>query len=359
MSEFSDFCNMLREKSGMTIYSIAKVSEMERTALNRMLNGKRLPGYEDVERFCGTIRANEKEKEHIRKLYMMERMGKKRYANCCYIEKLLYMLDQGGVSPLYFSEEPKEKMEPDNTSFVEGETLVCDRILDMLEQAYQLPDSDKIYTNFPANDEILLSAVRFYEKKYRKQISLHHFHILNVNPEQYYDADCNLKVLCAALIWTFFKEKSYIPYYTYSPLMLNDLELQMMPFYLVTGARVAHISDDFRQGIFLENPDTVSFYKKKMRMLRDQMKKLFYVCQTTGGSEGREPLYSLHDMEPDIRHLDVELYEKSVVISKYHKKRKTLDIVITESSLCEAFTDYFVYREEVNGVKLNFCGILK
>ena len=40
MSEFSDFCSMLREESGMTIYHIAKVSGMERTALNRMLNGK-------------------------------------------------------------------------------------------------------------------------------------------------------------------------------------------------------------------------------------------------------------------------------------------------------------------------------
>ena len=289
MSEFSDFCNMLREKSGMTIYYIAKVSDMERTALNRMLNGKRLPGYEDVERFCGTIRANEKEKEHIRKLYVMEKMGKKRYNNCRYIEQLLDALEHEGITSIFFDQVPGEEKNSGNTSFAEGEKPVRYKLLNMLEQAYQVADIEEIYTNFPASDEILLSAVRFYENNYNKQIPFSHFHILNVNPEQYYDADCNLKVLCAALIWTFIKEKSYIPYYTYSPLMLNDLEIQLMPYYLVTSAGVAHISDNFQQGIFLENPDTVSFYKKKMKMIRDQMKKLFYVCLLYTSPSPRDP----------------------------------------------------------------------
>lgn len=351
MSEFSDFCNMLREKSGMTIYYIAKVSDMERTALNRMLNGKRLPGYEDVERFCGTIRANEKEKEHIRELYIMEKMGKKRYNNSRYIEQLLDALEHGGITSIYFDQVPEKKKICGNTSFAEGEKTVRYKLLNMLEQTYQMADIEEIYTNFPATDEILLSAVRFYEKKYSKQIPFCHFHILNVNPEQYYDADCNLKVLCAALIWTFIKEKSYIPCYTYSPLMLSDLEIQLMPYYLVTSAGVAHISDNFQQGIFLENLDTVYFYKKKMKMIRDQMKKLLYVSRETAGAEGREPLYSLREMEPDLQHLNVELYEKSVVISKYDNKKKTVGVVITESSLYEAFQDYFAYRKGVGRIK--------
>lgn len=62
MSEFSEFCRILQEKSGMTIYQMAKVSGMERTALNRMVIGKRLPKQEDVDAFCKVVLANEKEK---------------------------------------------------------------------------------------------------------------------------------------------------------------------------------------------------------------------------------------------------------------------------------------------------------
>ena len=351
MSEFSNFCNMLREKSGMTIYYIAKASDMERTALNRMLIGKRIPKYEDVEQFCGVIRANEKEKEHIRELYLMEKMGKKRYENCRYIEKLIHILDQDNED--WYSYETPEQTGKDYSSFAGEKNVVRNQIFDMLEREYRQSDSGKIYTNFPVYDKILASAIRCYENKYEKRIPLHYFHILNINPEQYYDVDCNLKVLYSALLWIFFKERSYIPYYTYSPLMLDDMKLQMMPWYLVTDDRVALISDDFRQGIFLDDLETVSFYQKRMRVVQSQMRELFSICEEPEGAGGENPLYSLWDLGIKPQKLNLELYEKSVVISKYNAskrlKEKAFNIVIRESSLCEAFQDYFIYQEEMRG----------
>ena len=127
MSEFSDFCSMLREESGMTIYHIAKVSGIERTALNRMLNGKRFPKYEDVELFCEVLRAGERDKEHLRELYLMEKMGRNHYENYIYIRNLLRELDQRENDAAFPDPAGTKNTDSREKSFVNGKREVRDR----------------------------------------------------------------------------------------------------------------------------------------------------------------------------------------------------------------------------------------
>lgn len=49
MSEFSIFCKKLIDNCEMTIYGIAKEAKIERTSLNRMIAGKRLPAKDFVD----------------------------------------------------------------------------------------------------------------------------------------------------------------------------------------------------------------------------------------------------------------------------------------------------------------------
>lgn len=241
-------------------------------------------------------------------------------------------------------------------AFVNGRKDVKSLICNILEQEYRQQTVAEIYTNFPVHEDTLSAAIRFYEKKYRKEIPLCHFHVLNINPEKYYDVGCNLKVLHSALMWTFSKGRSYIPYYTYSQLMLNDLELQFMPYYLVTDCRVLLVSDNFRQGILLEEPDMVLFFQNRMLAIRQQMHRLFQMDVDTRGRKkdifgewtgDDSQLCSLNDSGQELQHLDVRLYEKGVVISKVKGSGSGLSVMITESSLYESFHDYFAYLGEL------------
>lgn len=354
MSEFSDFCNMLREESGMTIYHIAKVSGMERTALNRMLNGKRFPKYEDVDLFCEVLRASEKEKEHLRELYLMEKMGKNHYENYKYIQNLLHKLDQGEEYPMPFCKTAEWDTRGKEKIFAKGKGEVKELICHVLERQYRQNNTMEMYTNFPVHEDVLPITVNFYERKYGKEIPLCHFHILNVNPKKYYDVDCNLKVLSFSLMCLFSGKRNYIPYYTYSQLMLNDLELQFMPYYLVTDCQVLLISSDFRQGILLNDPDMVLFYQERMITIRNQMSRLFQIDTDPDGEKmgiwgkwEEESACSRDDSGQESQRLNVKLYEKGVVISKEESAGSTISVMVSESSLCEAFHDFFTYRNEL------------
>lgn len=341
MSEFSKFCKILREKSGMTIYQIAKVSGMERTALNRMILGKRFPKRQDMELFCASVRANEREKDTLRELYMREKMGKRRYENCQYIRKLLEELDrdEGAGNRMYWLPDRMIQIDPNSSqSFLQGREEVEGFIYHVLERAYSQEGLLEIYTNFPVKEEVLATAVHFFSDQYKKEIPLFHFLILNVNPEEYYDADCNLKVLWHTLSWKFREGADYMPYYTYSPIMLNDLEMQLMPYYLVTDSCVLFVSNDFRQGILLDDLESAAFYQEKMKNLCDRLEPLF---QPGNGIEKE----SFSDqIEIMLKHLNLQIHEKEVRIEK---KRNNFSVIIKESSLCEAFHDFSVYLSEI------------
>lgn len=344
MSEFSKFCKVLREKSGMTIYQIAKVSGMERTALNRMILGKRFPKQEDLELFCEVIRANEKEKAKLREFYMREKMGKRRYENCQYIKKLLEELDreEGVGNRMYCISDERISDHLDcSQSFVQGKEKVEGFIYYVLQRAYSKKKSSTLYTNFPIKEKVLSPAVHFFSEKYKKDIPLFHFLILNVNPEKYYDADCNLKVLYHTLTWKFREGANYIPYYTYSQIMQSDLELQLMPYYLVSNDCVLFVSSDFCQGIFLKDAGLTAFYQGEMKNLCGRLEPLF---QSEVEIENE---FFPNNEEFMLKNLDIQVDEKAVRIEK---NKTSLWVVIKESSLCEAFHDFSSYISEIKNI---------
>lgn len=265
----------------------------------------------------------------------MEKMGRKRYDNGQFIEKLLQDLNQMKESARSVYSMSGSHIREDETIklFINGRDKLERLIYQLLEKEYGRKKKTELYSNFPAKGNMLFMATSHFEQKYKKEIPLYHFFNLNVNPEKYYDTDCNLKVMYYTLPWVFEKGADYMPYYTYSQLMLNDMELQMMPYYLVTAGGVLLISDDFQQGIFLDNPDAIHFYQEKMQSIRMQMKPLYQIV-----------VAQKNDTRPEA--IDIKFSEEKVRITKHKESGKSMTVVITESSLCEAFSDYFIFLEE-------------
>ena len=81
MSKFSEKCKELLIENGSNVYRLSQTSSLERTTLQRMVTGKRLPNREFVTTFCRALRIPLSEEKELMELYKMEAMGETAYKN--------------------------------------------------------------------------------------------------------------------------------------------------------------------------------------------------------------------------------------------------------------------------------------
>ena len=76
MSDFSSKCREYLKNTGETVYQLSASSGLDRTSLQRMITGKRLPGMDFVRQFCDSIRINPSQRQELIELYKIEKIGK-------------------------------------------------------------------------------------------------------------------------------------------------------------------------------------------------------------------------------------------------------------------------------------------
>ena len=92
MSDFSSKCREYLKNTGETVYQLSASSGPDRTSLQRMITGKRLPGMDFVRQFCDSIRINPSQRQELIELYKIEKIGKEIYYNRKYIQELLRVI---------------------------------------------------------------------------------------------------------------------------------------------------------------------------------------------------------------------------------------------------------------------------
>lgn len=92
MSDFSSKCREYLKNTGETVYQLSASSGLDRTSLQRMITGKRLPGMDFVRQFCDSIRINPSQRQELIELYKIEKIGKEIYYNRKYIQELLRVI---------------------------------------------------------------------------------------------------------------------------------------------------------------------------------------------------------------------------------------------------------------------------
>ena len=76
MSDFSDKCREYLKDTGENVYQLSASSGLDRTSLQRMITGKRLPGIDFVRQFCDSLRINPSQRRELMELYKIEKIGK-------------------------------------------------------------------------------------------------------------------------------------------------------------------------------------------------------------------------------------------------------------------------------------------
>ena len=97
MSDFSDKCREYLKDTGENVYHLSASSGLDRTSLQRMITGKRLPGIDFVRQFCDSLRINPSQRRELMELYKIEKIGKEIYYNRKYIQELLGVISSQQV----------------------------------------------------------------------------------------------------------------------------------------------------------------------------------------------------------------------------------------------------------------------
>lgn len=260
MSDFSEKCRQYIEDTGTNIYQLSKASGLDRTSLQRMVTGKRLPGPEFIAQFCLYLRINPKQKQELMELYELERIGKSTYYTRKYIQNILEHLAAPDFSVRSYSPAVSLKHQI-QLSFAIGEELRA-----FLEQALLYPQqTPSLLTNFPPNCIDFFRIILHLSEKHNKKFDLKHLFYLCQNPEKSDDINSTLELLQSTLSFAL-THYPYQPFFYYSKKAHIDTSALLYPYYLVTENNVLLLSGNLQSSIQLNNPDVVQKYHEEAQI---------------------------------------------------------------------------------------------
>ena len=211
MSKFSDKCKELLTESGYNIYRLSQTASLERTTLQRMVTGKRLPGQQFVENFCRALRISLLQEKEVMELYKIECMGETAYLNQKTIMELFQNLSEFEKKSYEIHRNIIDHGDLELLSSISDHTYDTEMFLQfILKQAFQQEETPVIYTNIPGNSTLLSHYLMLLVPQYQKDISVKHLIYFQTSVSSAHE---NLETLNQILPLCFSKSINYEPYY--------------------------------------------------------------------------------------------------------------------------------------------------
>ena len=258
MSKFSEKCKELLIENGSNVYRLSQTASLERTTLQRMVTGKRLPNREFVTTFCRALRIPLSEEKELMELYKMEAMGETAYKNqktILHLFKHLATLEKNGYKNSCSIVDQGDLVLLSNISNQRYDTEMLLQFV--LKKAFRSEDDSPIYTNLPGTDELLPHALHLLAPQYSKRILLKHLIHFHISSSAAYE---NLETLNQLLPLYFSNEIQYEPYYYYSKLTQSDQTNLLFPYYVITSEYVLQLSGDLQKGLLHSEKVIVQHY---------------------------------------------------------------------------------------------------
>lgn len=170
MSQFSDKCKKLLQENGSNVYQLSLSASLERTTLQRMITGKRLPNIDFVKSFCRALRISQFEEIELLKLYKIETMGETAYHNEEIILQFLQRLkalEKNNYQECIASVDYESIELSSHISRQRHDTRLMLHFILAKEFTYQ--EDGTVYTNIPVTYSSFIPALEtIYQRKKRE-----------------------------------------------------------------------------------------------------------------------------------------------------------------------------------------------
>ena len=258
MSTFSEKCREYLLDEGSNVYQFSQTSGLDRTTLQRMVTGKRLPGADFVKSFSKFLRINVFQEKELFELYNIEKLGPAVYNNRKCILSILKSIKELDES-CYASSLSQMRRQ---YYYMNMDIMVENRITDILEGYFSSDLSVEIYTNLPPNCADFFYILKRLHLKYGKTLPVRHIFDLKSNPSASENVNINLEVLYSLFPMALSDYKHYYSYYYYSKASLKEKNMLIYPYYIVTDASVYLMSADLSSIMSQTDPSFVESYKR-------------------------------------------------------------------------------------------------
>lgn len=310
MSKFSEKCRELLLSNGSNVYRLSQSASLERTSLQRMITGKRLPNQEFVLNFCHALRIPLSEEKELMELYKMESMGESAYKNQKAILNLfrqLADLEKTDLQPSCCITEQSNLLLLSNISSQSYNTELLLQFV--LKNAFHTGGKSPVYTNLPGTCNLLSHYLHLLAPQYSDKIILKqliHFHISDSSTFE------NLETLNQILPLYFSGKIDYEPYYYYSTLTNSEQSNLLFPYYIISADHVLQLSGDLKKGILHSDPAIVQHYTSEFL---DKLSQATLLVRHTDSLKEVNDLYtsSLNILQVDEMYSLGGLYQMELV----------------------------------------------
>lgn len=266
MSEFSEYCKYCIKSCGTNIYQISKSSGLDRTTLQRTVNGTRLPGEEFIETLSRYLRLSPAEKKQLITLYQVEKIGRPVYENRLYIKYFLTQIDaiQSEIA------EPGilNALVANNTETYEGTapqmlsrpTQVKAALSYLIGYEFAEEENPTFLMNIVFEDSYIYELLIRQNHNCKKEVRIHHLLTLNKNTYRDESDSYNLKMVKNILPYALHFTNSYNAYYCYSNNTTEHGLSTLFPCFIITKHHVLVMEPEYRMGILYHDDATVEAY---------------------------------------------------------------------------------------------------
>lgn len=154
-TEFSSRITDYVESSGYTIYKLAQVTGLGRTAIHHVMSGRLVPAWDFFERLNSVFLITPQQRAELTELYFREKIGSKSYYEQ---KRLIEMIEK---IPQYYIENVDSAVFGENKTIESGTTVsglinVNRALTDIIGREMRL-DEPKIFSTIPFKNEAFLS----------------------------------------------------------------------------------------------------------------------------------------------------------------------------------------------------------
>lgn len=351
MSEFSDTCRDFINKSNTNIYQIAKSTGLDRTTLNKMVQGKRLPSRAFVEKFAGALTINNAEREALMQLFKMEKSGKEIYFCRQEVENLICNFQNLRLSFENTTYRRRVLVETsDRNADEKNEVLrlltevdILDAMQYMVITACEEEPEPLIYMDSFPGEHCAMQQMIQEEKHQNRKITCCQFVNIYYRSGHQQGLQRNVKMLHTALSFAFAFRGNYEVRYFYKTMEEENL-CEIWPHYLITKRHVLLLSQDGTQGMLLENQQISREYLLRMCEKRKKSRNLFVFA---GSEEDILDHYEKYVVGKNlIVSFDSSLCIANLIYQADLSEEESLPLVQKYAALCRRAYENSVFDEE-------------
>lgn len=276
MSEFSELLANYISMSGTNVYKLAIDSNLDRTTLQKMVKGKRLPSFSFIKKMCFYLKLSKRQEEKLLKLFEIEKYGKDIVDIWNQIEdtfKKIGEYKRRAENEKFYKEEFSydnvARLEHNSVSILQNKNDILKIIIYMIEQEVSEYEYSEMYMDVSWLSQCVLEQLAKYLLFDNDVIKCHH--LVNLTPSNVIQKDVceNFTILRQVLPYTFLFNRNYEVRYAYVSDYNESEEYYLWPHYVVTHKHILLFSDEKSPIIFISDEKLVSAYFEKLNTFID------------------------------------------------------------------------------------------